>query len=127
MDAPTFYALLATHFPHQLKSGQDQALKKLSVFLLEGEPRSVFVLRGFAGTGKTTMVGTLVKQLWKIRLSSVLLAPTGRAAKVISAMKNSAGLRCNRSHKEVFQSDFCSVIVRLSPFGKFVRNITKRR
>jgi exodeoxyribonuclease-5 len=96
MDAPTFYALLATHFPHQLKSGQDQALKKLSVFLLEGEPRSVFVLRGFAGTGKTTMVGTLVKQLWKIRLSSVLLAPTGRAAKVISAYSDKQAFTIHR-------------------------------
>uniref|UniRef100_UPI00260C86EA ATP-dependent DNA helicase n=1 Tax=uncultured Dokdonia sp. TaxID=575653 RepID=UPI00260C86EA len=45
---------------------------------------TVFLLKGYAGTGKTTIIGTLVKNLWKAQLSSVLMAPTGRAAKVIS-------------------------------------------
>ena len=53
---------------------------------------ALYLLKGYAGTGKTSIIGTLVSNLWETKKSAVLLAPTGRAAKVIS----------NYSKKEAF-------------------------
>ncbi|WP_099598870.1 ATP-dependent RecD-like DNA helicase [Reichenbachiella sp. 5M10] len=53
-------------------------------FIASNDPKTTFVLQGYAGTGKTTIVGTLVKILPLFNYKFVLLAPTGRAAKVIS-------------------------------------------
>ncbi|WP_373846668.1 ATP-dependent RecD-like DNA helicase, partial [Bacteroides heparinolyticus] len=61
------------------------ALKSLSGFLLAPRNEAVFLLRGYAGTGKTSLVAALVRTLDKLQQKSVLLAPTGRAAKVFSA------------------------------------------
>lgn len=92
MDASRFYSLLKHDFPHKTTTNQDIALQLLAKFSVETNDNEVFLLKGYAGTGKTTIVGTLVKNLWKLKKSSVLLAPTGRAAKVIS----------NYSKKEAF-------------------------
>lgn len=92
MNVSEFYGLLKTDFPHNTTIKQDIALQLLAKFVLSEEKNEVFLLKGYAGTGKTTTIGTLVKNLWKVRKSPVLLAPTGRAAKVIS----------NYSQKEAF-------------------------
>ncbi|RFN58260.1 ATP-dependent DNA helicase [Marixanthomonas ophiurae] len=92
MDTSRFYSLLKHDFPHKTTTNQDIALQLLAKFSVETNENEVFLLKGYAGTGKTTIVGTLVKNLWKLKKSSVLLAPTGRAAKVIS----------NYSQKEAF-------------------------
>ncbi len=84
IDSSSFYKLLQTDFPYTPTVKQDILLQKLSNFLLDSNYNAVFLLKGYAGTGKTTIIGTLVKNLWKAQLSSVLMAPTGRAAKVIS-------------------------------------------
>ncbi len=84
IDPLSFYKLLQADFPYTPTSKQDILLEKLSYFLLDDDYNTVFLLKGYAGTGKTTIIGTLVKNLWKAKLSSVLMAPTGRAAKVIS-------------------------------------------
>jgi len=60
---------------------QEEVLERLRAFYLDRDPRKVFLLRGFAGTGKTTLMAYLVSRLPK----SMLLAPTGRAAKVFAA------------------------------------------
>ena len=83
-DPSSFYKLMCTDFPYTPTIKQDILLQKLSNFLLDSNYDTVFLLKGYAGTGKTTIIGTLVKNLWKAQLSSVLMAPTGRAAKVIS-------------------------------------------
>ncbi|WP_299764792.1 AAA family ATPase [uncultured Dokdonia sp.] len=83
-DPSSFYKLLQSDFPYTATVKQDILLQKLSNFLLDNKYDTVFLLKGYAGTGKTTIIGTLVKNLWKAQLSSVLMAPTGRAAKVIS-------------------------------------------
>lgn len=57
-------------------------------FLYDSDPRSAFLLRGYAGTGKTSLISALIQTLPSLRVSSLLLAPTGRAAKVISAYSN---------------------------------------
>lgn len=59
---------------------QEEALRWLRAFYLDKNPRKVFLLKGFAGTGKTTLMAYLVSKLPK----SVLMAPTGRAAKVFA-------------------------------------------
>ena len=83
MDVSGFYSLLKSDFQFNATSKQDITLQLLSRFVLSEDTAEVFLLKGYAGTGKTTIVGTLVKNLWKVKRSSVLLAPTGRAAKVI--------------------------------------------
>ena len=84
LDQHTFYKLLLKDFPHSPTQKQDILLQQLSSFLFEPKNNAIYVLKGYAGTGKTTVIGTIVKNLWKIKMSSVQLAPTGRAAKVIS-------------------------------------------
>ena len=84
MDISQFYSLLKTDFPHNTTAKQDIALQLLAKFVLSDVKNEVFLLKGYAGTGKTTTISTLVKNLWKAKKSSILLAPTGRAAKVIS-------------------------------------------
>lgn len=54
-------------------------------FLYDSDPRSAFLLKGYAGTGKTSLVSALIQTLPALRVNSLLLAPTGRAAKVISS------------------------------------------
>lgn len=78
-----FYKLLVDKFPFTPTLSQDTLLKSLSKFLFNNEKNSLFVLKGYAGTGKTTSISTIVTHLWQIGYKSVLLAPTGRAAKVI--------------------------------------------
>ena len=73
------------NFPYQPTPEQEFALKSLSGFLLAPGNEAVFLLRGYAGTGKTSLVAALVRTLDKLQQKSVLLAPTGRAAKVFSA------------------------------------------
>jgi exodeoxyribonuclease-5 len=64
---------------------QEDLIGHLSTFIESSLDRDIFLLKGYAGTGKTTIVNSLVKTLRDIGLKSVLLAPTGRAAKVMYA------------------------------------------
>lgn len=76
--------LILHHFG--LKPTQDQAkvIDSLCQFILSPDADSVFILRGFAGTGKTSLVSALVKTMEQLDRECVLMAPTGRAAKVLS-------------------------------------------
>jgi len=98
-DAPTFLRILNEKFPHTPTEKQGLALNKLASFVLEGKKDDVFLLKGFAGTGKTTLVATLVSSLWKVKMSSVLMAPTGRAAKVMSVY---SGNKAFTIHKKIY-------------------------
>ena len=88
------------NFPYQPTFEQEIAVKSLSEFLLSQSNDAVFVLRGYAGTGKTSLVGALVKTMDKLQQRSVLLAPTGRAAKVFSAY---AGHPAFTIHKKIYR------------------------
>ncbi len=79
-----FYLDLVKGFPHTPTQTQDHLLEQLANFVLKKNNDALFILKGYAGTGKTTTITTMVKNLWKIGMKAVLLAPTGRAAKVIS-------------------------------------------
>ncbi len=97
--APGFLKILDEKFPHIPTVKQGMALNKLANFVLEGKKDDVFLLKGFAGTGKTTLVATLVSSLWKVKMSSVLMAPTGRAAKVMSVY---SGNKAFTIHKKIY-------------------------
>ena len=75
---------LRLHFPFQPTSEQDHIITDISEFVTTIGNRSLFMLKGYAGTGKTTLVSALVKSLPILGKRSVLMAPTGRAAKVLS-------------------------------------------
>ncbi len=79
-----FYRELLHKFPYQPTQKQSELFLMLSEFIYSKDQQSLFLLKGFAGTGKTTTISTLVHQLQKTEKKVVLLAPTGRAAKVIS-------------------------------------------
>lgn len=65
--------------------GQTEALNRLGAFIQdEDDAASCFILKGYAGTGKTTLIGALVSTLKELELNFALMAPTGRAAKVLS-------------------------------------------
>ena len=88
------------NFPYQPTSEQEIAIKSLSEFLLSSCNEAVFLLRGYAGTGKTSLVGALVRTLDQLQQKSILLAPTGRAAKVFSAY---AGHPAFTIHKKIYR------------------------
>ena len=77
-------AFILHNFPHQPTQEQLKVVEKWSDFLLSTNRDEVFLLKGYAGTGKTSLVGALVRTLVQLHRPVVLLAPTGRAAKVFS-------------------------------------------
>lgn len=88
------------NFSYQPTFEQEIAVKSLSEFLLSKTNEAVFILRGYAGTGKTSLVGALVKTMDKLQQKSILLAPTGRAAKVFSTY---AGHPAFTIHKKIYR------------------------
>lgn len=87
-------------FPYKPTFEQDVAIGKLAEFIACPRTDVVFILRGYAGTGKTSLVGALVKALDQLQQKSILLAPTGRAAKVFSAY---AGHSAFTIHKKIYR------------------------
>jgi len=83
-NSTDLFAQLRKNFPFYPTKKQEILLKLLSIFTFELKKESLFLLKGFAGTGKTTIISTFVNTLKLAGKKSVLLAPTGRAAKVIS-------------------------------------------
>lgn len=73
------------NFPYQPTEEQADAMEGVASFVSSTDAESLFVLRGYAGTGKTLLVAALVKAMQKFTRKTVLLAPTGRAAKVFSS------------------------------------------
>lgn len=88
------------NFSYQPTFEQEIAVKSLAGFLLSRANDAVFVLRGYAGTGKTSLVGALVKTMDQLQQKSILLAPTGRAAKVFSSY---AGHPAFTIHKKIYR------------------------
>ena len=70
-------------------------------FLYDADPRSLFLMKGYAGTGKTSLVSALIQVLPQLRVNTVLLAPTGRAAKVIAGY---SGRQAYTIHKKIYMT-----------------------
>ncbi|MDD7251201.1 MAG: AAA family ATPase [Prevotellaceae bacterium] len=100
MIVDAFLQCLQQQFPFQLTAKQTEAARRLCLFLYSSDPQSMFILRGYAGTGKTTLVSSIVRVLHQLKLETVLLAPTGRAAKVFSL---NAGYPAYTIHKEIYR------------------------
>jgi len=82
---PTPSDLLRKNFPFSPTGGQEQFFLKMDKFFRKPvEENPVFILKGYAGTGKTSLLSSLVKIIPKLEMRALLLAPTGRAAKVMS-------------------------------------------
>ncbi len=80
-----FKELFLQNFGHSPTNQQLEVVDLLTEFLMEPLQDGVFILRGFAGTGKTSLVSALVKTMKQLERECVLIAPTGRAAKVLSS------------------------------------------
>jgi ATP-dependent exoDNAse (exonuclease V) alpha subunit len=79
-----FYSTLLKNFPFSPTAKQDIFFQQISEFITNANNEEIFVLKGYAGTGKTTVISAIVNNLISINKKYVLLAPTGRAAKVIA-------------------------------------------
>ena len=79
-----FYKELLKRFPYTPTQKQTQLLSLLSTFIFSDDKDALFLLKGYAGTGKTTSISTFVNSISSSGKKAVLLAPTGRAAKVIA-------------------------------------------
>ena len=100
MDRNTLFNILLNNFGFTPTEGQAKVLYHLSAFILTEKERPLYLLRGYAGTGKTTLVSTLVKTLPSIGMRYQLLAPTGRAAKVMS---NYTGKTASTLHRKLYR------------------------
>ena len=100
MDRNTLFNILLNNFGFTPTEGQAKVLYHLSAFLLTEKERPVYLLRGYAGTGKTTLVSTLVKTLPSLGMRYQLLAPTGRAAKVMSTY---TGRTASTLHRRLYR------------------------
>lgn len=99
MRTEEFGHILLKHFPFETTAGQKALLNKLSEFILGANSDQIFVIKGYAGTGKTTIVRSLVQSLPAVKGKTVLLAPTGRAAKVLS---NYTQKQAYTIHKKIY-------------------------
>lgn len=86
----------------------------LAEFIASDEPDYILLLRGYAGTGKTTLIGSLVETLHAFSLNSILMAPTGRAAKVLT---NYSGRQAYTIHKTIYRQKSST-----DGMGRFVLN-----
>ncbi|MBI9053496.1 MAG: AAA family ATPase [Bacteroidales bacterium] len=86
----------------KLKPTNDQSdlISGLSSFIMDNNPKKVFLIKGYAGTGKTTVVSALVNAFRKLKIKSVLLAPTGRAAKVLASYSKANAYTI---HKKIYR------------------------
>ena len=92
--------LILDNFGFRATEEQEKASRTVADFLFSRDAEGVFVLRGYAGTGKTSIVGALVRSLVALKQKVVLMAPTGRAAKVFSLH---AGHPAFTIHKRIYR------------------------
>ena len=94
------YQELVDVFPFEPTHEQVVAMNRLAAFMSDDGGRKVFLLKGYAGTGKTLVISTLVRTLARHHKRVVLMAPTGRAAKVFS---NTSGFPACTIHKKIYR------------------------
>ena len=99
MNSSFFYSLLKRQFPFTPTNKQDLFFQLIAEFCTNNDDNEIFVLKGYAGTGKTTVISTIVNNLIEINKKYVLLAPTGRAAKVISNYSQKSAFTI---HKKIY-------------------------
>lgn len=100
LNSSQFMERLRQHFGFPPTRSQEECISSLTDFIYEKGERLLYILQGYAGTGKTSLVSALVRALDEVRVRTVLLAPTGRAAKVISQY---AGRKAYTIHKWIYR------------------------
>lgn len=101
MDANEIGIRILNQLPYEPNRQQMELVAAFSRFVTDTEPRQAFVLNGYAGTGKTSLTSALVSSLSDIGIRTILLAPTGRAAKVFAAY---SGHGASTIHHHIYQS-----------------------
>lgn len=91
---------LVDNLEFQPTPSQEELIGSLALFIGSDDPREVMLIRGYAGTGKTTLVNSMVRTLIGMKQCVVLLAPTGRAAKVLNAY---TGYPAWTIHKKIYR------------------------
>ena len=93
------YKSFLSHFQHQPTSCQEELLHKVADFV-STDDADILVVNGYAGTGKTTAISSVIASLKEFQTKCVLLAPTGRAAKVLSSY---SGQPAFTIHKHIYR------------------------
>lgn len=96
-----FSERLRGRFPHVPTGGQERLIEAFSRFLFSDKPKCTLIVKGYAGTGKTTSIGAIVRALMEVRRTFVMLAPTGRAAKVMAAY---SGVTAHTIHRCIYRA-----------------------
>jgi exodeoxyribonuclease-5 len=103
---------LRQYLGHEPTQAQDALLDQLATFIANPDAEETFLLTGYAGTGKTTVVAALVKLLDDLDIESWLLAPTGRAAKVLAGYAGKSAYTIHRKiYRQKTQNDPASAFV----------------
>ena len=100
MTSDEFVRLVEQQFGYEPTAEQHGALERFAAFMADRSDRSLMILRGSAGTGKTTLAGALIGVLGRLGVKTVLLAPTGRAAKVFSL---NSGQSASTIHRKIYR------------------------
>ena len=93
---------IRAELPFEPNAEKEGLLRALGGFIVSRDARKAFILRGYAGTGKTSVVSALVRALAGLKQPCVLLAPTGRAAKVLSRY---SGAQAYTIHKFIYRQN----------------------
>ena len=104
--------LLSQNLPFEPTKSQLELIQVLSAYIFSNEPDEIMLIKGYAGTGKTTMLYSVTKALQSLKIKVVLLAPTGRAAKVLAGYTK---LPAFTIHKKIYRQTSSS-----DGFGRFV-------
>jgi exodeoxyribonuclease-5 len=119
MTTETLVSSITAQFPFEPTAEQQEALQLLARFLLSKNSHEVFLLKGYAGTGKTSLISALIRYLDELQLDSLLMAPTGRAAKVLASY---SGHPAYTIHKTIYRKAVVS-----PENGGFALNYNKHR
>lgn len=92
--------VLRDHFDYEPTTGQQKLFLELGAFMASTREDEILLIKGYAGTGKTSLVHALVQTLPAFHMKSVLMAPTGRAAKMLSLY---AGQPAYTIHKKIYR------------------------
>lgn len=100
MKKSEFISLILNKLSLAPTKGQKTAVHLFADYMCYREPDGLMLLKGYAGTGKTTLVSAFVAALYELKINTLLLAPTGRAAKVLG---NYSGKQAYTIHKELYR------------------------
>ena len=96
----TLKEAILSEFPHTPTQEQAEGIDRLCHFCTTPVDHKAFILKGYAGTGKTSVIAALIRAMRKFGHGTVLLAPTGRAAKVLAGYSHHSAYSI---HKEIYR------------------------